>query len=97
MYCPRCGDVMDDSGPTLRCVRGNMPLSPHLDQRLRDGFTKGGQPPDEGARVNWGGHWFCPCCGVRMSHRDGRVSCPDCGRALSPYLYQLIEIHPHED
>jgi len=27
MYCPKCGNVLEEKDGTFRCVRGDMPLS----------------------------------------------------------------------
>jgi hypothetical protein len=74
-----------------------MPLSPKLDRELRAGFVDSGWPPDRGNRQRWGGKWFCPHCGVEDTEKDGLVVCADCGRELNPYLYELIELHPHSE
>ena len=96
MYCPRCGDVMDDSGPTLTCHRGQMPLSEMMDLDLRAAFTGGGWPPPaEPLTRPWGGSWYCPHCGVENVEAGGFVTCPQCGRQLNNYLYPLLEFNPH--
>lgn len=96
LYCPRCGDIMDDSGPTQTCHRGEMPLSEMMDRELPAAFTDGGWPPPAKPLTGpWGGTWYCPHCGVEEVEADGLVSCPECGRQLNKYLYPLLEFNPH--
>src|SRR5947207_2743973 len=51
-------------------------------------FTKDG--------YSWGGHWFCPGCGLSMPEQvPGAMLCPECGRDMGSFIYRLIELHPH--
>jgi hypothetical protein len=96
MYCPRCGDSLEDTDGTLACVRGEMPLSKDLGRRLRECFEeKSREPIDE--RVLVGGQWFCPGCGVATKEEvPGAVRCVRCGRSLGEFMFALVELHPHK-
>ena len=97
MYCPKCGDVLEEKVGSFRCVRGDMPLSGHLAKRLYACFVgKSEQPEDKQFGSRYGGQWFCPGCGVPMEEETpGAVRCPQCSRNLGKFLYQLVELHPH--
>jgi hypothetical protein len=44
-----------------------------------------------------GGVWFCPGCGIQMEDAPGTngVKCTQCGGNLGPFIYKLVELHPH--
>jgi hypothetical protein len=61
MYCPKCGDVMEEKGETFLCVRGNMPLSPRTARQLYASFVNKSQEPEDFTfeiRQKCGGNWF---------------------------------------
>jgi hypothetical protein len=100
MHCPKCGDAMDEDDATAKCVRGEMELSQFLAKGLHDSFVARSVAPKQpvpSKAFRWGGSWFCPGCGVLMSEvpDTNGVICPDCGGNLGPFIYQLIEHHPH--
>jgi rubrerythrin len=39
--------------------------------------------------------WYCPGCGVAIERRDKPLQCPECGRLMDDFVYELIEFHPH--
>lgn len=49
MYCPKCCDVLEETGRTLHCVRGEMEMSQHLAENLRACYSAEAQP----ATVSW--------------------------------------------
>lgn len=82
---------MENDGGTLRCVPGNMPLSRHLADALVTEYAaavRDGKPAQRAAV----GRWHCPACAVVL---DELMSCPDCGRSLKRFHYELLELHPH--
>jgi rubrerythrin len=86
---------VSDRGETY-CEAGDMILSVAMERDLREVFVEKVRPsvrkPSHG---KWGGRWFCPGCGVEMLAQNESVQCPNCGRCLDPFLYHLIELHPH--
>ena len=99
MYCPKCGDELDESGTEIQCVRGQMGLSQHLARGLYASFVARTVPPRElgPASFRWGGVWFCPGCGIEMKEVVGTngVLCPACKGNLGPFIYEIVEFHPH--
>ena len=96
IYCPKCGSQMDTSGREFTCHRGQMGLSQRMRDELIAGFiTPGVQTPPRAWSIGIGGAWFCPRDATRMVESDGVLACPQCGRSLNQYVYQLIELHPH--
>lgn len=96
MFCPKCGDLMEEGGTETYCQRGQMGLSSRMDQDLRGAFSPSSPVlPATPFSFTWGGTWFCPLDSTRMIERDGIEGCPACGRSLNPFLYSLIEVHDH--
>jgi hypothetical protein len=99
MFCPKCGDAMSEDGPEIECVRGQMGLSQFLAKRLSDSFVARSVPPKEPVPIGYriGGTWFCPGCGVEMEEVAGTngMICPDCKGNLGPFIFELVEFHPH--
>ena len=99
MYCPKCGEVMQEKGGTFECVLGDMQLSAEMARHLYASFVSRTEEPEDftfkdGSR--WGEGWFCPGCGVAMREEvPGAVRCPQCRRNLGKYIYRLVELHPH--
>jgi hypothetical protein len=92
MFCAKCGDEAD--GVWL-CRRGNMPLSLHLTEQLLDIYLRTVRDSTPKPRLSWGGNWWCPGCGSRLSEVDGLVECEQCGHPLNEFLRELVELHPH--
>jgi hypothetical protein len=98
MYCPKCGDLLEQINGVWTCRRGDMPLSDHLSAALVDRYVlKIRASEHRPAPFRWGGVWYCPGCGVQAQERDGLVACHECGESLNEFLYELIELHPHKD
>ena len=103
MHCPKCGDVLEEVGGKLLCVRGEMELSQHLAKSLRECYVDKVRLPKEPPPVSEmthkrgvGGGWFCPGCGIATEEKTPwNVSYPQCRRGIWEYLYELIEFHPH--
>lgn len=96
MYCPKCGDILEDIEGTLTCVRGDMPLAQNLQARLRACFEENSEEPKD-ARVLVGGRWFCPACGIATKEESaGAVRCTKCGRSIGEFMFALVELHPHK-
>jgi len=100
MYCPKCGDVLHEEAGLFTCLRGGMELSQDMASHLHACFVSKSEQPRE-FRFNkdgysWGGHWFCPGCGLSMPEQvPGAMLCPECGRDMGSFIYRLIELHPH--
>ena len=97
MFCPKCGDELVEVNGELTCVRGKMGLNGRLTERFTECFVeKTREPAAKRWGRKWTRDWFCPGCGVRaVNEEDGAVRCPECGRHLGDFLYELTEIHPH--
>lgn len=100
-YCPRCGEPLaaefrDGKLVAARCNPGDMELSPHLVELVQRQFF---EAIDEVSRIHkripWGGPWYCPRDGARISGPYGPLDCPTCTRQLDPLIFPLIEYHPH--
>lgn len=97
MFCPKCGSQLERIGRELTCRRGDMGLSPHLEEELTAAFASGIiEPAPTPFDCNVGDDWFCPADGTPMlEHPRGLVECPACGRSLNRFVHQLVELHPH--
>lgn len=96
MLCPMCGEELTEVDGNLRCVPGDMWLSPKMRADLNECFVERTRMPREFAfSFRFGGKWFCPGCGVRTEEEGGQVVCPRCSRALDEFLNALLELHPH--
>jgi hypothetical protein len=101
MFCPCCGSPIDERGDALICLRTGVDFSVNVSKELR-AFVD--SPPSETSfpvkQSRWGGNWWCPADGTRLSEHDGVVDCARCTRLLpGRVLYQLIEFnwHPKAD
>lgn len=92
VYCPKCSQPVVEREGIWRCSSGELEFSRSLGARLYREFGLSSSP----GRVPSGSpgptDWFCPCCCVRLGED---MSCPECGRTLVPYRFELIEFHPH--
>ena len=96
MYCPKCGDLLEESKSGVKCLKGQMPLSPDLARRLKECFIlKSDEPSKLRFTFGVGGKWFCPGCGVEMLEKDGYVRCPQCELSLNEFIRHLVELHSH--
>lgn len=96
MFCPKCGDALDEVNGMLTCVRGNMVLTVRMRTDLDDCFvSRTRMPPERAFDFHLGGNWFCPGCGVKMVETAGAIICPKCQRNMSVFLKHLIDLHPH--
>ncbi len=96
MYCPKCGDVLDESDAGVQCLKGQMALSQHLARRFKECFIfKSDEPRNLRFDFKVGGEWFCPGCSVKMAEEDGYVRCPQCELSLNEFIRHLVELHPH--
>ncbi|MGC4115584.1 MAG: hypothetical protein QM765_13465 [Myxococcales bacterium] len=96
MFCPKCGDSMTDTGNGLECRRGRMPLSQRLERRLRAAYEAGEAKklqPAPTPTFEVGGTWHCPACGAAV---DPDLVCSTCKKSLRPFIYELVELHPHQ-
>jgi hypothetical protein len=79
------------------CPRGNMALSEAMANGLAAAFVdRSVVPSDQPFTFRVGGDWYCPGDGTRMNELAGVVRCPSCHIALNQFIYQLVEVHPHE-
>jgi len=77
-----------------------MELSKHMAELLFDAFIAQSVPPKDPVRpksFRWGGAWFCLRCEKQMDEAvdSNAVQCQVCGGNLGPFIYELIEFHPH--
>lgn len=96
MFCPKCGDTLEDVNGELTCVRGEMGLSRDMACRLSERYvTCTPAPQDSRAAFRSGRGWYCPGCGVRAEENEGVVRCPRCKLPMNEFLFLLTELHPH--
>ena len=96
MFCPYCGSELERVGGELACRRGGMELSPHMEERLCAAFVHGTDEPSRSpVRYRVGGRWYCPGCGVPAVTGEHSVACSRCGKHLTPFLVELVELHSH--
>ncbi len=92
MYCPKCGNEMEDVNGTLTCGSGNMPLTRVVQEYLTHHFPVQTPRPSDvclGVELN---RWFCPACGVPLHD----LACPSCGGSIRSVHHGLVERHFHE-
>jgi hypothetical protein len=97
MYCPKCGDALQESQGSFKCLRGDMELSRYIADRLYACFVAKSEEPEE-AKLAYkvGGRWFCPGFGIAMKEEiAGTVRCSQCRRNIGNFIPQLVEFHPH--
>ena len=93
-YCPKCGQVAIEKDGFWWCTSA-LQFSKHLGDRLTKTysamFIPGRRPPVGLPGVD--SPWFCPaCCAV-----VGNDVCPEGHPSLRPFVFDLIERHPHDD
>ena len=99
MYCPKCAAPLeDDPGGFLRCSSGQLEFSLDLSRKLRAAYgaapaLDAAIPTEQNFRVSLE-KFFCPRCAGTLPS-DG--ACLSCGMSLRPFIYVLIEHHPHGD
>lgn len=100
MYCPYCGDPLEERNGTFACANGETELSIHAGRRLYGAFILKNAPPERpvAATSHWGGRWFCPACGIEMQQLPGTngMMCSQCSGNLGPFVYELIEFNWHK-
>jgi len=100
MHCPYCGDSLKEQNGTFICVGGEMELSKHAGDGIYESFILRSSPPKQPvpSTFRWGGHWFCPACGIEMEQtlNANGMLCPRCRGNLGPFIYELIEFNPHK-
>lgn len=97
MFCPKCGEEMEQSSGIWICGRGEMHLSALLSRAFTDVYLLKTRPP-ENQPVNFkvDGPWYCPGCGIPAEAQNGSVTCSQCGQSLNEFLWPLVELHPHK-
>jgi len=96
MYCPKCGDELQNVRGALTCLRGDMPLSPSLSAAFTEIFVhKSRTAPCHRNAHLISGAWYCPGCGIPLVEELGSTVCPRCNQSLDEFLFPLIELHPH--
>jgi hypothetical protein len=97
MHCPKCGNRLAREGATWTCARGNMPLSQRLNDLFEARFISGTDARKPGEMsYHVGVTWYCPGCGIAMDEAEGNIACSRCGGMLNDVIWDLIELHPHE-
>lgn len=97
LHCPWCGEAFsrDEQRGELVCPRSGMGLSKDLEQRLSEVFITETRSPKL-SPFDGIDKWYCAGCGERLNiSEDSSARCPDCGRTMGEFSYQLIEFHPH--
>lgn len=101
MFCPKCGDPLllkhyENGKVGLYCLKGEMSLSPAMQQRFEERYGPNPLPqspnPPFNQHIRGGIHWFCPGDGEPL---NAQLECPKCGKHLRDLLYPLVEVHPH--
>jgi hypothetical protein len=93
LFCPKCAEPMLRVGAELTCVTGGMGLSRHLEAALLARF---GDHVDQVAAKSGDASapWFCPACRMAL---NAEATCPKCLGSLRDLLFQLLELHPHQN
>lgn len=95
MYCPKCNSLLEeDRRGWLRCSSGQLEFSIDVSRRLRamHGERALGSEPNP---TFTGLDFFCPGCGIAIPKGTADATCSSCGVALRPFVFALIELHPH--
>ena len=96
MFCPKCGEEMQQINGLWACGRGEMPINALVSKAFTDVYIlKIRTAEQRPVAFQMGGPWYCPGCGVPAEMRDGSLTCNQCGQSLDEFLWHLIELHPH--
>ena len=93
-YCPKCGELVVEKSGLWECSSGGLQFSEHLGGRLAATYGAAFIPGRKPAVPMQIETLFCPACCVAV---DREYACPECGRGLRPFIFELIEFHPHAD
>ena len=94
MYCPKCSAPLDeDPRGWLKCSSGQLEFSVDISRKLRAAY--GGVAAAAVTTPDLtGGDFFCPGCATAIPKGKG-TACPSCGVSLRPFIWSLVELHPH--
>jgi hypothetical protein len=96
LFCPRCGEPLQEFEGGLACIAGDMVLTKHMEKLLRAAYgDASGRTDNTPMKCRVGGIWFCPACGLSLAEDGGILGCQRCGRSLNAFIYHLIERHFH--
>ncbi len=93
MYCPKCCALMSNATGAWMCTNG-LELSANFGEKLEATYRSAFRGGRAGSFKLQPGVWYCPSCGIQL---DEQMSCDECGKSLRPFLYELVELHPHPD
>jgi hypothetical protein len=82
---------MDNATGVWRCGNG-LELSISLGGKLADQYAASFRPGRHASFPVKIGVYYCPGCSTQL---DAAMTCTDCGKSLRPFLYELVELHPH--
>jgi len=100
MFCPKCGNEMNESEGVWICVKGEMSFTNYFQQILLQAFRN--QPPRhptlQDVEADFITAYFCPRCGRRMTgqNKKSQPTCPGCTFKLNAQMrFQIVEKHIH--
>src|SRR3954470_3431490 len=91
-YCPKCGQLVVEENGLWECSSGGLQFSQSLRERLAATYGASFVPGRKPALPMQVSTLFCPSCCTPL---DPDAVCPECGRDFRPFVYPLIEWHPH--
>jgi len=101
MFCPKCGNPLllkhhERGRDELSCVKGEMGLSPIMQQKFEERYGHNPMPQSSNPPLNnpfhGGFQWFCPGDGEPL---NAQLECPRCRKHLRDLVSPLVELHPH--